>query len=546
MWWVSFCSLFLMSSLWAVGQPAFTGFDEVSQFARVASVARLQLFPTSNPVGEGRFFEVELPEQYATVWVSNACMNFNPDAPSGCVPPLQADDGPVRRTFTPYGNYPPLYYTLVSLPTLVLPVAKGVWAVRLLGAAICSACVASALAAAWSHRRRALTLSMAVVLTPSVVSLHALVNPNGLEVAGAILTWTAGLVLISTESRCRRDYWRLALGVVVLGSARPTSLLWVGCVAAVLALWAGWRRSWELVRSDAARRPLIVMGVVALLDAAWVYQAHYGETTAWTSLYALPGQSGSWYLREAFERTGTHLVEMVARFGYLDVGAPWFVYVAWALALGALVVGVVVARDRRGLLALGVLVGLVLVAPPVLEAAEIATINFWWQGRYALPLAVGLPLLAGATLDRRGKQAAASRGTLVVFPVLGVASLSAFYWMLHRFTVGDAAAAWTLTDAPVSPVLSPGSPRFGPWLLLGLVGVSTAVSLAWIARLGCFESRTQNAQLSARSQAVLDALGARVLAPPRQPVSTTGERRRALRGSSATTRVSSADELGPT
>ena len=85
---------------------------------------------------------------------------------------------------------------------------------------------------------------------------------------------------------------------------------------------------------------------------------------------------------------------MVGWFGWLDTPAPVGVHLAWAVALLATVLlGLRAARPVRA--ALVVLLGIGTVAiPVVLELASANTVGFYWQGRYTLPLAVGVPLVA--------------------------------------------------------------------------------------------------------------------------------------------------------
>jgi hypothetical protein len=94
---------------------------------------------------------------------------------------------------------------------------------------------------------------------------------------------------------------------------------------------------------------------------------------------------------------------------------------------------------------------------------ESATYNdsggVFWQGRYTLPLAVGVPILAAVTLTstERGRQLATSGLLLGIGVVIGLAHVLAFAQNLRRNTVGydGAFQFWEHPNwvPPLSPLL---------------------------------------------------------------------------------------------
>ena len=97
--------------------------------------------------------------------------------------------------------------------------------------------------------------------------------------------------------------------------------------------------------------------------------------------------------------TGPRLLQTIGDFGWLDTPAPHLTKVIWIVAVAALVVlGLAIsARCRRAL----PLLALAIVAMPVLfEAPKLNASGTYWQGRYWLPLIVGVPLLASTALGR--------------------------------------------------------------------------------------------------------------------------------------------------
>ena len=118
------------------------------------------------------------------------------------------------------GRYPPLYYAVVGLPTLVVHSTDAVFLMRLLGALLCAVLLGLAymVLATWSQNR-ILAAGFLCALTPAAVYLGSVVNPNGLEIAAAICLWCSGLVLALEH----RDDPPRALVVVLTVSACVSS-----------------------------------------------------------------------------------------------------------------------------------------------------------------------------------------------------------------------------------------------------------------------------------------------------------------------------------
>jgi hypothetical protein len=87
-----------------------------------------------------------------------------------------------------------------------------------------------------------------------------------------------------------------------------------------------------------------------------------------------------------------------------------------------------------------VLVGLVvltLVIPIVFEAANAHNLGYVWQGRYTLPLAAGIPLVAaGAVVNGYLTDRMHRRVAIVIPVVLVIAEFAIFFQALRRYTVG--------------------------------------------------------------------------------------------------------------
>jgi hypothetical protein len=93
---------------------------------------------------------------------------------------------------------------------------------------------------------------------------------------------------------------------------------------------------------------------------------------------------------------------------------------------------------RRYAVAMLVAIIITVVTPILLEAWQAREYGFYWQGRYTLPFAVGVPLLAAFALRADPGRRVILRGLFV--PALGAmlvaAHVLAFYQAVRRWSVG--------------------------------------------------------------------------------------------------------------
>jgi hypothetical protein len=169
---------------------------------------------------------------------------------------------------------------------------------------------------------------------------------------------------------------------------------------------------------------------------------------------------------------------MVGLFGWLDTPAPVLTPLLWCAGVGAVVLLGLAGAARLPRAALIAAILLTIVVPIAVEVPAANTFGFAWQGRYALPLAVGVPILGGAaagvgaTLGPR----AALRLTAWLTALLGVAHFAAFWWMLLRYQVG--------VGRGLNPLEGSWHPPGGSLLILvvyavGLLAWGVAASAAW-------------------------------------------------------------------
>ena len=90
---------------------------------------------------------------------------------------------------------------------------------------------------------------------------------------------------------------------------------------------------------------------------------------------------------------------MIGVFGWLDTPAPLLTYLVWYVAIGVVVLLALSSTHARGNVALLFLVALVVLVPMAISYREAHRLGLFWQGRYTLPMATGIPVLATALID---------------------------------------------------------------------------------------------------------------------------------------------------
>ncbi|NUU16809.1 DUF2142 domain-containing protein [Cellulomonas humilata] len=434
--------LFGLGALWSLAVPLMASPDEPSHVVRAAAVARGQLSGTANDAPQstqrpGVGTLVRLPSDFAAALALPNCFAFDRDQPADCQEDLPAA-GPEVLVETFAGQYPPLYYALVGWPSLFLSAGPSIVAMRLVSAAISAALLTwAAFRLTTTAGNRAGLWGLGVAITPMCLFLAGTVNPAGLEISAAVAFWAACLVLVSRDGPVSTAALVQAVvsGALLL-NIRATGPVWALAIV-VVALVAAPRGRWrELLRLPSARWVGVGAAVAVLASVGWL--ATHGSVVTTRGLYpqfadlrtAVLGILGDGFL---------YLQNMIGDFGWLDAPAPPLTFVGWYLALGALLLpAMAAARTGRPRAALGLLVAGVAAAPLILQLPTVVDTGLIWQGRYALPIAVGIPLLAALVLRVDGTESgeAHRRTARAVVPVLLVAHVAAFWWGSRRYAEG--------------------------------------------------------------------------------------------------------------
>lgn len=469
-WWTSFTLLALAGSLWALASPPYSGPDEPAHVIRAASVVRGQVLGDETERRDNNALAVLVPTNFAT---SVPCFAFQPQESAQCfIFPSGVGDTTVVTTA---GRHSPFSYAVVGLPSLLNQSPESIYTMRLVSALLAAALIASALTTlASAISARMALIGLVVALTPMVLFVSGLVNPSSIEIAGAIGTWVGGLALIraaqeSGEAKQHGDLptsgipsrlvWSTSAAASALVLSRALSPLWLAGIVVVFLIITPWSAIRLLASDRLARWGAALVGAAGLLHLGWILWAR--PLAATDPKNAIAG-TVQFRTSLAFERSIYYPRDMVANVGWLDTPAPQWLALLWfAMFFVLLAIGLMAGSARQRL---GIIVVLVatLVIPLAMDVMQAPRTGLIWQGRYTIPLAVGVPLLSGwvaATSQRRPSEAALDWLAPVYAAGFVVAHVAMYLTALHRYAVGVGGSGRFLwADVDWSPPLgNPGS-----------------------------------------------------------------------------------------
>jgi hypothetical protein len=411
---------------WILLTPPGAGADEPGHLVRAGALAHGQL--EGSDIGSTRFEGFDVPGTYRVPdW---ACYEHRPVIPVSCAPAARGPSTTVTLPSTG-GEYPIWGHLPGGLLSRV-PGLAPIWWARIGGAAVATALVAGAL---WlvAPRRPLGAAALLVALTPMAWSVFANVNPSAMAISGAVALW-AGL-LYGGARPVSSAAWLTAFGWAALALPRRDGLIWA-CVALVVALGdrgrtaAEWWRSlgvgprlliaastvvtvaWGVTNDSRVSRLVAVAPLIVVAGEVvrWLWRdrmttraarlmlvaaaAAIGGVAATVVLSRRPGGWDADLASRIVGETGYNLVEAIGRLGWLDVPLPAAAVILTCAAIGLLGAASLTVESAAASWAAALLLTTV-AASWLFELAQGNTTGTYWQGRYSLPLLVGIPLLLG-------------------------------------------------------------------------------------------------------------------------------------------------------
>jgi hypothetical protein len=463
LWWTTFLLLTALGGLWALANPLFAAPDENSHVIRAVALDHGQLTGDTQRRRVREHLDVtpealsvRVPAIYGDE--QSTCFAFQSNTTADCAH-LEGS----RRdadVLTTAGRHPPSYYAVVGIASWVYrPGAGVVYLMRFLSVLMTAALIATTITAIQrATARRIIAIGVLFAVTPMVLFIGSSVNPNGPEIAAAIALWVCGLVLVSQapEHIDRRLVTATGLAGCVLAISRQLGPFWILLIAITVALFAGWNAIRTLARSNYARFWALLITALSVAQIGWnLSVGSFGYTRyANAPKYIPPSYIARFTVGSLFGR----YKQLIGTFGWLDTPSPALTYFLWTAGVGFLVLVAVTWATRRRLAALLVITSLTVVVPLVLESAAYGDAGGpAWQGRYGLPMAVGIPIVAATAIaeSRRAHDFAASRLYIGVAVLVVVAHVLAFAQNLRRYTVGYDGEILYWRHPVWSPPLSP-------------------------------------------------------------------------------------------
>jgi hypothetical protein len=327
-----------------------------------------------------------------------------------------------------------------------------------------------------------MAIGVILAATPMTFFLAGSVNPNGLEIASAICFWTTFGVALTLRERpvSRSLYLAVLISALTLIGTRPLSVVWLAVAAAVLLVGFGSPR--DLIERTGNTRSAIAAALIGLATIGamvWTFALNalgnvQGDEPRGLGLFGAIKHSAS--------RTPDYIRQMVGVFGWRSTTPPLALAIAWSLAILIVLAVALLLSKQRARFAI-VLAGVATIGLPVImEAVQAHGRGFPWQGRYGLPLAVGLPITASIALSQTQSLRTQIRRSLVwlVVIVTACAQVVAHASAMRRYVVGNGGSWWYLFADGWAPPLP-------AWSLL-LIVVAAATALGTLSVLTIRES----------------------------------------------------------
>jgi hypothetical protein len=381
---------------WILVMPPFDGSDEFDHAYRAAAAARGEwlVTPTDATAGTGAWLEV--PRDIVDA-AGPECRARSYTTSADCVGTAHGD---TVRIASGAGRYHPLFYAAVGAVALPFNGDAALYAMRLATAVLAIALLGLALVAARTWRPRSALLGPVVACSPVVAYSCSIVAPNGLEIMAALGFWCALVGLcVADEFQLRRLTVVAAVAGATLCTLRPLGPFW--CLLAGLAVLIAVSRPPGRLRALLARRDVRVAAGVVTLSAV--------QSVVWTlAMGALKVRAGSPGHTSLAYRAGKAAVfeplwvlQSIAAFPRRGDATSPAVYLCYLLVFAALMTAGLRCADRRLRIGILVVAAICVMFPFVTTVSSYDAFGVAWQGRYGLPIGVGMVVLAALAIDRR-------------------------------------------------------------------------------------------------------------------------------------------------
>jgi Predicted membrane protein (DUF2142) len=460
-WWKITAGLMAIVAAWSVATPPNGGVDEPDHVIRSAAAARLDFAGTAvtSPLGEAtRHYDVPLAFEGPDIF----CWSRHPDISAACSTwPV----GVSSRVGVLNSYYPPAYFVLTGWPTLLTSHYFIVRFMRLLSGLLAIGFIGAGLVAvrrSWGRQAVAITL---MALTPAALSLMGVVNPQALEIGAAFCLWSTTAGVLGADPPTRLQKWAFMASGVTLCLTRPLGPFITAVILVCVALTVGIRPGLAALKRVEV---LVVVGVglvtTVLLASHGVTSLDAPELARHVTLNAT--------VKQTLGNALNDIRDSVSLTGWLDTKLPGIATIFWVSGMSVLLLGLVVARAYRDLIAVTFIVVAFLGIETYVLYTQANSNGLNWQGRYGLPIYIGLPFIVMARRPRFQPQTV----HLLVGAFAAIQWIS-LYWALRRWAVGTNGPLFYVFredwKPPVPSIVILGIGAAGAWLVMS--GVRTCL-----------------------------------------------------------------------
>lgn len=437
-WLGSSALIGMLGAVWVLAVPLGSGPDEAAHVIKAAAIVRGELIGHHDPRLLPAVVGFRVPAAYEDMNFLPVCYLADPQVPASCAGGFPSRTRPLEA-LTYVGRYPPLYYLLVGWPTLLSTSGTTIYLMRLASVLINSLFLGLALALGLEMAENLVVAGgVLLAITPVVVYLSAVVEPNGLEASAALCLWTAlALMMFGAKGGNPPPALVNAAGAsaTVLVLIRALSVAWMLAILIVmLGVALPPRTVRALRRQRRARRWAAAILAASVAAIAWVITQDALDVVPMKSQVGMPALRG---FMLALDDTPRYLAEMFGSFNPRGTVAPVALDLLFGGVLGALAASALWFGGKRARFAIMLILLGTVAAGPVLTTGSAQRYGVIWSGRYSLPFAVGLPILAAAVTSRRLGRQERFAGISAVFVGVGlVCQIGGLYWLLRRFATG--------------------------------------------------------------------------------------------------------------
>jgi hypothetical protein len=453
---------------WVLIQPPYGVSDEPAHTIKAVASAYGQ-FDRPQVIGQFGYgaYGYDVPEVFTSIWHST-CYNDDTRTTAACNGDFPPGKELVGASSTA-GPNPPTYYVAIGWLGRVFPSQTGFYLMRFLGALLFSLALTFTFALQFSKSKsRNAWASILLLLTPAVSSFSAVINPFAHEIAAAALFWTSAILLTDSRKSNResKQLWGALVGSAFFFSClRPAAFLWL-TVITFFVIISDPENDYCLIRfKDKIMRSILGIAFnAAVISLALSYRTQTDLVVDPTNAIApMVGPGGNVFsnMLVSYRHLGVFFRQLFGHFGWTSFYPPFVVPVLFVTAV-VMSIGVMRISTWRLRSGLAALIAFVYFGPVVLEGVRASSTGFFYQGRYVLPVAIGIPIYVWL----RGEEREPNRYTLLLTQsIVGLSAGSSIFaanYVARRFVSGTNGRILWFFDAKWSP---PG----GVYVTLGLL-----------------------------------------------------------------------------